>query len=180
MVERPIIFRFAAAKAVGALHWMVRTEPGVDMHTVLKACYFADLESLNKHGRPVFGARYRAMRYGPVPLEIYEIIKGEPLWMGELDLMRPPWRLDGFRLFPEENSEPDLADASPDDLEVIVAGFDRARAMNFDQRTAATHGPDWSAARLGMMRYEDMVRADNPRRAEILEELHRDGWRLAL
>lgn len=59
-----IRFRFAPAKARSAVQWMLgeaRPEP-LDLHTILKTCYFADKAHLNRWGRPVFGARCRAMR----------------------------------------------------------------------------------------------------------------------
>ena len=98
-IARPLIrFRFAARKALAVLHRMVEEQEGIDLHAALKACYFADKDHLNRHGRPVFGANYRAMRFGPVPLEIYEMAKGEPIWLAELGLDRLPWELRGYRL----------------------------------------------------------------------------------
>jgi hypothetical protein len=38
-------------------------------------------------------------------------------------------------------------------------------SMSFNERTAATHGPDWQAADLDMMQYEDML-DDGPDKAE--------------
>src|SRR5277367_1947984 len=93
-----IRFRFAAEKALAALHGMVGKTSGLDLQAALKACYFADKAHLNRHGRPVFGATYKAMRYGPTAIEIYEMAKGEPIWLAELGLERFPWALDGHRL----------------------------------------------------------------------------------
>ena len=168
----PIRFRFAARKSLAALHRMVDAEPGIALHSVLMACYFADVAHLNAHGRPVFGARYRAMRIGPVPLEIYELAKAEPIWLAELGIDRLPWDLRGYRLHPNPawNSPPDCRALSETDLAAIDDGLARARSMQFDQRTAATHGPDWQAARLGLMRYEDML-ADAPDRPRLIAEL---------
>jgi uncharacterized phage-associated protein len=167
---KKIRFRFSAAKGRAALIWMLREYPGADLHTVLKTCYFADRAHLNKYGRPIFGATYRAMRFGPVPVEIYEMAKGEPIWLAELDATRYPWRLDGFQLFLEANSDPDLDVFSESDLEELNAAFTASRSMTFNERTSATHGPDWQAADLGFMRYEDMI-DDSPKKAEIVEQL---------
>lgn len=41
--------------------------------------------------------------------------------------------------------------------------------MSFNERTAATHGPDWQAAELGRMRYEDMI--DEDKRERLLPYL---------
>ena len=55
-MSKTIRFKFSAPKAMAAVHWMVNEAPRVDLHTVLKTCYFADKAHLNKHGRPIFGA----------------------------------------------------------------------------------------------------------------------------
>ena len=54
----PIRFRFAPAKALAALHWMLHTagSGGADLHRLLKAACFADKAHLNKHGRPLVAA----------------------------------------------------------------------------------------------------------------------------
>ncbi len=176
-----IRFRFAPAKARAAVQWMLHEArpEALDLHTILKTCYFADKEHLNTWGRPIFGARYRAMRYGPVPVEIYEMLKGEPYWLAELRAERYPWILSGYRVSPE-NEPPELDELSRSERETLQRAFERARGMTFDQRTAATHGPDWQKAQLGWMRYEDMIEAENPRRDEILETLEEIADRMVL
>jgi Protein of unknown function (DUF4065) len=177
-IER-IRFRFAARKAYAAIPWMVTKNPGVDLHSLLKGCYFADKDHLNRHERPIFGATYKAMPFGPVPLEIYEMAKCEPLSLADVGVERFPWRLDGFRLFPDSNCEADLGELAESDLGALQRGFDRSLSMTFTQRTAATHGSDWQAARLGIMDYADMI-DDGPRKAELVERLRREGQYLRL
>lgn len=165
-----IRFRFSPAKARAAIHWMVREHPGIDLHAVLKSCYFADKKHLNEHRRPIFGAVYRAMKFGPVPIEIYEMTKGEAMWLAELEAERYPWNLTGYRLYLEENHEPDLSVLSESDSEALRYGLTQSFKMNFNERTAATHGLDWQSAHLGIMNYEDMI-DDSPDKAEIVDYL---------
>jgi len=167
---RSIRFKFAPAKALAAIHWMAREQRNIDLHTLLKACYFADKWHLNKHRRPVFGAVYKAMRFGPVPVEIYEMAKGENYWLAELGIDTYPWRLEGFRLSVTGNREPDLSVLSESDLEAIQFGLKKSSRMTFNERTAATHGPDWQAADLDLMRYEDMIE-DSPDKEHIVAYL---------
>ncbi len=174
-----IRFRFSPAKARAALLWMMERLPGIDLHTALKSCYFADRQHLNQHGRPVFGATYRAMRFGPVPLEIYEMAKGEAIWLAELGAERYPWALKGFHLFRDGNEEPELDVLSESDLDALQAGFERSRGLTFTERTAATHGEDWQAANLGLMRYEDMME-DGPEKAERVAYLQATAQRMRL
>jgi uncharacterized phage-associated protein len=167
---KQIRFKFAPAKVLAAIHWMVCEHPDLDLHTLLKACYFADKKHLNQHRRPVFGATYKAMRFGPVPIEIYEMAKGENYWLAELGIDRYPWRLDGFRLRGIGNEAPDLDVLSESDLDAIKLGLRKSSRMTFNERTADTHGPDWQAADLDFMRYEDMIE-DSPDKEHIVAYL---------
>lgn len=46
--------------------------------------------------------------------------------------------------------------------------------MTFNSRTEATHGPDWQAANLGIMSYEDMIEETENKR-ELVEYLRESG-----
>jgi len=169
-----IRFRFAPQKARAALHWLVSERPGIDLHAALKACYFADRDHLNAFQRPIFGATYRAMKFGPVPLEIYEMAKGEALWLAELGTDRFPWRLIGYHLGRSGNEMEDRSSLSDSDQEFFANGLRRSLDLNFSNRTAATHGPDWQRAELGYMRYEDMI-DDGPDKEAIIEYLRENA-----
>lgn len=152
-------YRFSAAKALQAIDYMASANEALDLHTALKTCYFSDKSHLNEHLQPIFGATYKAMKYGPVPLEIYEMIKGESIWLSELGVSAMPWRLDGFRIIRQSNGAASLDQLADSEQEHFLAAFQRSRILNFTERTAATHGPDWQAANGGEMRYEDMIDA---------------------
>ena len=146
---------------------MVSEHPGIDLHAALKACYFAD----NEYQRPIFGATYRAMKFGPVPLEIYEMIKGEALWLAELGVERLPWQVVGYRLTRTDNTGlVDKRALSESEQEIFANALERLIKMDFGARTAATHGSDWQNAELGIMRYEDMI-LDTPDKPDIVEYL---------
>lgn len=168
-------FRFSPQKAYAALHWMVSEQPGIDLHAALKACYFADRAHLNAHLRPIFGATYRAMRFGPVPLEIYEMAKGEALWLAEMGKEQNPWMLRGYRLARADNNAEENRDVLSDSEQAcFLEGLRRSLELNFNERTDATHGEDWQRANLGIMRYEDMV-DESENKPEILEYLQENA-----
>lgn len=150
-------YKFQPQKARAAIAWMLQQHGCLDLHTVLKACYFADKTHLNEHLKPIFGANYRAMRFGPVPLEIYEMAKCESLWLSELGDKTLPWYLDGFNLRYSGGNEVDLSSLSDENIRHLREAVDLSRSLTFTERTAATHGKDWQAANLGIMRYEDMI-----------------------
>ncbi len=174
-----IRFKFAAHKALAALTLILQKSQGIDLHAIMKTFYFAEKEHLNAYGRPIVGATYRAMKFGPVPLEIYEMVKAEPMWLAELELNEFPWRLEGYKVIWQGTSEADRDELSETDVEAIEAALAKSKRMSFNQRTAATHGPDWQAAELGFMRYEDMI-DDGPEKERILENLQEVGRFLRL
>lgn len=182
-----ITFRFNPRKTQEALERMLATAgEAVDFHTLLKAVYFADKQMLNEHGRPIFGASYRAMNYGPVPLEVYEMLKCEPYWLTELSIEEYPWdRVGGYRV---KLRLPTNQPATPEELalsevKILDRAFLSSQGMNFDQRTRETHGMDWVEGTRrsgGRMAYEDMIDPDMPQRDELIEELRVMGPRLEL
>ena len=163
------VYRFAPKKAFEAIHYMVSSSQPIDLHTILKACYFADKSHLNEHHKPIFGATYRAMRFGPVPLEIYEMVKGESLWLWECGRDRMPWSLHGYRVSLDENENSDLGEFSETEKEHLINGLRQSASMSFTDRTAATHGPDWQKANGGIIAYEDMLDENMPGRDQIVE-----------
>jgi hypothetical protein len=167
-------FKFSPSKTLAAVHWIVAQEQRIDLHKLLKACYFADKKHLNDYGRPIFGATYRAMRFGPVPLEIYEMAKGEALWLAEIDRDTYPWRLQGFHISLSDNAMPDVSSLSESDMECLDFGLSESKRMTFNERTAATHGYDWQAADLGTMRYEDMIE-DSPKKDDLIRYLQENS-----
>ena len=173
----PIRFKFSAEKAKAGLLLMLEGEGRHDLRELLIACYLADKKHLNEWGRPIFGAAYRAMKFGPVPLEIYEMLKGEPIWLAELGLGAFPWRIDGFRV-ECANETADMQALSTSDVEALRWAHNISSHMR-DFRDAVTHGRDWQAANLGVMRYEDML-DEGPDKAERVAQLRESAPYLKL
>ena len=169
---------------------LARANEPLEFQTILKTAYFADKRMLNKHWRPIFGATYRAMNHGPVPVEVYEMLKCEPYYLSELDLSRYPWKLKNGHWVKLTDPNPDRQNTllNPDsiaenDMVILAEELDRSQKMSFDQRTRQTHQMDWvkGVKRLdNRMAYEDMIAYDNPNREEILEYLISMGVRIVL
>jgi hypothetical protein len=180
-----IRFRFQPRKAQDAICWMLSQQDGLDFHTILKTAYFADKHLLNAHGRPVFGARYKAMNYGPVPVEIYEMLKEEPYWLSELRQEEYPWERAGsyhVRLrAPVRNAPPRHLSAL--DMQALEQAFEQCRNMDFDERTRETHDFAWLRGierAGGWMDYADMIGPEREGRAELIAELEKLGPRIEL
>ncbi|WP_197019120.1 Panacea domain-containing protein [Thioalkalivibrio sp. HK1] len=187
----PIKFRFAPKKCLQAVQWMLLTanEP-LEFQTILKTAYFADKRMLDEHWRSIFGATYRAMNHGPVPVEIYEMLIEEPYYLSELDLSGYPWKRENghwVRLIDSDSDRRNTlicpSSIPEKDMAILEEEFARSRKMRFDQRTRETHRMDWSNGMKrpdNRMAYEDMIADDNPDREEILEYLTSMGPRIVL
>src|SRR5258705_2140806 len=69
-------FKFDREKAISAIKVVLKNVDGkCDFHRLFKILYFAEQKHLSKYGRPIFGDTYIAMKDGPVPSDIYDILK---------------------------------------------------------------------------------------------------------
>ncbi len=115
------------------------------------------------------------MKFGPVPLEIYEMAKGEALWLAEIGKEKTPWELRGYRLARSSNGvDLDLSVLSTVSRNASDPHFLARSKMDFNERTEATHGPDWQRARLDLMDYADML-DETDAKPEIIEYLEENS-----
>ncbi|MBF2755209.1 MAG: SocA family protein [Gammaproteobacteria bacterium AqS3] len=170
------------------MQWMLLTAgKPLDFHAILKTAYFADKRMLNEYWRPIFGATYRAMNYGPVPLEIYEMLKCEPYWLSELDLQDYPWKRVGHQVELIDSSRRDEilnpSHIAAYDMAILEKEFERSLGMTFNERTEETHLLDWvrgTERPNELMAYEDMIDDNHPIKEEIIKNLLSEGLFLVL
>ena len=166
----PIRYKFGSEKAKALIHKAILDNQGIDLHSLLMACYFAEKQHLNDYGRPIFGATYRAMTIGPVAIEVYEMLNHEPIWLAETKTQhRFPWYFDGYHLHAEEG-EIDFDVTSKSDIRALNEGLSKALSLNLTAATIETHGLDWQKANLGIINYADMIE-ESPNRDNMIEEL---------
>ena len=191
-----ITFRFRPVKVIEAVSWMLRTaksdptDPAeqLDLTTILKTCYFADKRAINEIGRPVFGGRYMALELGPVPVEIAEMLRCDPVWLAELagdGLTDYPWETEGCGVFlrPGHDGHEDCGSIAPVDMPLIEEEFARCRRTVFTQQTHETHALDWVMGfeRPGRsMDWEDMISETRPDRDAMIADLRENAPYFAL
>ncbi len=74
MSNRPIRFEMNWEKTVEVLVWLANKKPGISQFYVAKILYYADKQHLLKFGRPIIGDTYVAMKFGPVPSSVRNMI----------------------------------------------------------------------------------------------------------
>jgi uncharacterized phage-associated protein len=68
-------FEFNLDKGIEAILYIAQKVDDPTFHRISKIMYFADRKHLEKYGRFICGDSYVAMKHGPVPSEIYDILK---------------------------------------------------------------------------------------------------------
>lgn len=67
--------QFRPEQALELILYVVKRLPHPSFHSVSKVLYFADRQHLSRYGSLLSGDTYVAMRYGPVPSGIYNLLK---------------------------------------------------------------------------------------------------------
>lgn len=172
---------FDGKKALEVLVWIASKADEVDQFRASKICYFADKDHLNEYGRPIIGDKYRAMKYGPVPSYIYNLIKKDKVFISpdiyedlEKSIQANPdstpnnksKKITALR-------EPDLDYLSGSDINFLDKAFNYCKNKGFAELSRLSHREKaWKNKEENeMMNYEDMVDDDNPHKQEILEEI---------
>ena len=125
-----IRFNINTQKAVESLLWIIQRGEG-NVYNAMKILFAADKRHLNKHARPVTGDKYVAMRFGTVPIWIYEATKLKKPGIGftrsENTLALDPGRVFDRELF------------SRSDLEALEHGFNEYSGKSFETVKRKNH-----------------------------------------
>jgi len=143
--------RFDPERALELVLYIARRLRYPTLHSVSKVLYFADREHLSRYGSLLSGDNYAAMRHGPVPSAIYNLMKAAA---GRLEPLLPPQfyelvgrslRVEGkHRITPLREANFDLLSASQReclDISIKVNG-----KLSFAKLTRKSHDPAWKSA----------------------------------
>lgn len=121
-----------------------------DMHKMAKILYFADQQHLSLYGRSITGDSYIAMKYGPVPSMVDDMLKavrGDSFFSGTPLALE----LDAYFRFVnhytiEAMQSPNMDYLSESDVECLDASIAKCKDLHFGQLTELSHGLAWSNA----------------------------------
>lgn len=114
-----------------------------DIHKIFKILYFADMTHLNKYGRAITGDRYIAMKYGPVPSSIYDMVKivrGDS-WYVQDDL-KAFFSIHGNSLEPLRDADTNYLSES--DVKELDSAIEKYKDVDFNEMTKLSHGSAWT------------------------------------
>lgn len=181
MTKHRIQFRMNHRKALEVILWCASKRGSVDFHTVVKVLFAAEIDHLNKYGRPIVGDTFKAMPYGPVALQTYDLMQRMPMALEGLGNADPPFDLSGYMV--TARRKPDLSIFSESEVEALEAGFSEYGYLPFSRRTERSHQHPawikaWDAGGLNMD-YADFLNEQNAT-PEVMADLAEVGMALKL
>src|SRR6185436_8123129 len=141
MPRRP--FRFDPEKGLEVLLYVSNRIKNKNIYWVLKAPYFADKYHLEAGGRPICGDHYIAMRSGPVPSGLYDIIKDvrdERRISPFVTKAREAFEISGKKFVPKRDAQ--IKYFSATDVESLDRAIKEIGNLSFTDLKNKSHGPD--------------------------------------
>ena len=144
MPTRP--FRFDPEKGLEVLLYVSNRIKNKNIYWVLKAPYFADKYHLETAGRPICGDHYIAMRSGPVPSGLYDIVKDvrDKRISPFVEKAGNAFEIAGRRFVPKRDA--DLDYFSKTDIESLDRAIAEIGHLSFSALQQKSHGPEYEAA----------------------------------
>ena len=148
--------------ALQAMLYILSKLGKIDLHKVSKILYFADRSHLSKYARSITGDDYIKMSYGPVPSNVYDIMKAI---RGESFFANTPEAKELERYFKFVNSKDIIAlsDVNMDylsesDVECLDEAITKCKDLSFDELTRLSHDYAWANTTLnGKISVKDIL-----------------------
>jgi uncharacterized phage-associated protein len=137
-------FDFDKNAALNAVLYIVTKVPQPTFHKISKVLYFADRYHLEHYGRFICGDNYVAMKHGPVPSTLYNLLKAirdkTTLAFDEETLAQYQNALEVQQNHYVSNKlEPNLDFLSDSDLEALNHSIKEYGHLSFTQLTDISH-----------------------------------------
>jgi uncharacterized phage-associated protein len=143
----PLGQRFDAAKAIEAILYISRRVSDASFHRISKILYFAEKHKLATGGGLIIADEYVAMKHGPVPSQVYDILKsvrGDGHHPGARNAAAAFTVVEGCRVVPSRAADLDyFSKADLSSLDCVIAQFGD---LPFQRLTDLSHDSAWVAA----------------------------------
>lgn len=136
-----INFKFDQEKALSAVLYIAHEAEKAGFHKISKILFFADQKHLAKYGRPILGNDYIAMESGPVPSQVYDMLKAV---RGDSYFSSNAKSLKEFFIVEEKYvvkplKKADIDEFSDSDLECLNQSIEENKDLNFDELKEKSH-----------------------------------------
>ena len=159
----PLGQRFDAQKAIEAILYVAHRVRDPSFHRISKVLYFADKQHLTNYGCLITGDDYVAMKHGPVPSGVYDLLKSVRGDGSHHDRQRAAeaFAIAGTcRIQPHRSENRELL--SDADVESMDAAIHEFGDLPFEALTRRSHDAAWRAADDNeFISLEDIARASS-------------------
>lgn len=139
-------FEFDAKVAIEAILFIANKSQAPTFHHIVKLLYFADRLHLQRYGRLICGDDYVAMKHGPVPSGIYDMLKA--IRYGQTNdhfpELKSAFQVNDYTVIPLRS--PDLEWLSDSDVECLTEALSVYDNLSFNQLTDLSHDDAWQSA----------------------------------
>ena len=142
--------RFDVDKAIEAILYVAKRIDDPTSHKIAKVFYFADRKHLDCYGRFIAGDTYIAMRYGPVPSGVFDLLKqarGDDQSFCRSEHARNLIFVHG-RYNISVARDADLDYFSDSDIECLDASIQENNPLSFQELTDKSHDAVYNTADL--------------------------------
>lgn len=136
--------RFDSEKAIEMILYVAARLPQPSRFYIAKIFYFADQQHLNDYGRFLCDDQYVAMKNGPVPSNIYDILKGVAGEARATDHAKASLSVEGRTV--TGLRAPMLDQLSPSEIECLDAAIATYGACKFGELSEKSHDSAWQSA----------------------------------
>lgn len=165
--QKKIEFKFNKQKAIETILYLANKKGSINKMSLYKFLFFADIEHLNRYGRPIIGDYYVAMQRGPVPSHVKNLLEKDK---------NTEFEINGYMV--NATRKPDTDYLSISDMEVLDEIYNELQEYSPKELSDLSHQhPAWQKARKknifrnnNRLDYRDTIRDENIELIEDLEE----------
>jgi uncharacterized phage-associated protein len=173
----PRRFAFEPEKGLEAILYLANRLQHPTLHSISKLLYFADQRHLSSYGRFICGDRYVAMKHGPVPSGVYDMLKWAREGTGSSHrhseaIERALSVENGFEVRAARPAN--LAMLSESDTEAMDWAIQEYGALAFGELTRRSHDAAWTSADDNDMIELAAIVDQQPNARELREHLELD------
>jgi uncharacterized phage-associated protein len=146
-------FRFELTKAIETILYLAEKLPVADFPHIFKTIYFADKAHLAEWGCFICGDSYMAMKYGPVPSNIFNLLKaakGDDAILAILDNNIVAQVTSAFAVKKDyvvkAHKKVDLDWLSESERECLDSAINQYGALSSDKLNQSSHEEPWEKA----------------------------------
>lgn len=144
--------QFRLDKAIAAIKLVLSNMDAhsCDFHKLFKILYFAEQNHLVEYGKPIIGDMFIAMKDGPVPSNVYDVLKvlkGSSIFVPHQDFKKDFDVRDGYFIYLKNHNVEDEFDIlSEAEIETLSKSIAENKNLSFKILRDKSHDEAWHAA----------------------------------